>query len=209
MDKYGTALYDSLRKKTQVFSRRGPGPAEELHPGHDEPVEEGDLDRGSSTASSRWNDYLQQVQQIVDVLNSVSIGILLVLFLIIMVGILNTFRIIMYERIREIGTMRSMGMQRSEVRNLFLWEAVFLTLGGVVAGILIALLIMGGVSLWNFGLNSPLFIILKNGHMTFRLPFDRTLFDVVIVAALTLLAAYFPAKNAAKLDPAVALRTVK
>jgi putative ABC transport system permease protein len=208
MDKYGTALYESLRKKTQVFSRDAQG-------------QEKNFIKAMMSQSKKetWtgvkyrvltlNDYLQQVQQIVDVLNSVSVGILLVLFLIIMVGILNTFRIIMYERIREIGTMRSMGMQRREVKSLFLWEAVFLTLGGVAAGIILALLIMGGVSLWNFGLNSPLFIILKNGHMTFRLPFDRTLFDVLIVAALTLLAAYFPAKNAAKLDPAVALRTVK
>ena len=45
--------------------------------------------------------------------------------------------------------------------------------------------------------------------MTFRVPFLRTVFDVVIVAALTLAAAFFPARNAARLDPAVALRTVK
>jgi ABC-type antimicrobial peptide transport system permease subunit len=68
---------------------------------------------------------------------------------------------------------------------------------------------MGCVSLVNFGLDSPLFIILKNGHMTFSLPLLRTLANVVIVAALTLAAAYFPARNAAQLDPAVALRTVK
>jgi putative ABC transport system permease protein len=100
-------------------------------------------------------------------------------------------------------------MQREEVRGLFLFEATFLAVGGVLAGIIFALIIMGGVSLADFGLNSPLFIILKNGHMTFRVPFLRTVFDVVIVAALTLAAAFFPARNAARLDPAVALRTVK
>ena len=90
------------------------------------------------------NDMLQQVQQIVNVLNSASLVILIVLFLIIMVGITNTFRIIMYERIREIGTMRSIGMQREEVRGLFLFEATFLAVGGVLAGIILALIIMGG-----------------------------------------------------------------
>ena len=155
------------------------------------------------------NDYLQQVQQIVNVLNSASLVILLILFFIIMVGIMNTFRIIMYERIREIGTMRSIGMQRDEVRSLFLFEASFLAIGGVLAGIVIALVIMGGVSLHNFGLNSPLFIILKNGHMTFSVPPIATIVDVVVVVGLTLFAAFFPARNAARLDPAVALRTVK
>jgi putative ABC transport system permease protein len=152
---------------------------------------------------------LSQVQQIVNVLNSASLVILLILFLIIMVGIGNTFRIIMYERIREIGTMRSIGMQRGEVRSLFLYEAAFLAVGGVLTGIVLALVIMGVVSLVNFGINSPLFIILKNGHMTFNLPLARTIANVVIVTGLTLAAAFFPARNAARLDPAVALRTVK
>jgi putative ABC transport system permease protein len=152
---------------------------------------------------------LSQVQQIVNVLNSASLVILLVLFVIIMVGILNTFRIIMYERIREIGTMRSIGMQRGEVRTLFLCEASFLALGGVALGIALALAIMAAMSFVNFGLNSPLFIILKNGHMTFKLQFIRTAADILIVAALTLIAAFVPARKAAQLDPAVALRTVK
>ena len=64
--------------------------------------------------------------------------ILIVLFVIIMVGITNTFRIIMFERIKEIGTMRSMGMQRGEVRNLFLFEALFIALGGAIAGLALA-----------------------------------------------------------------------
>ena len=105
--------------------------------------------------------------------------------------------------------MRSIGMQRGEVRSLFLYEAAFLSIGGVLSGILLALIIMGVVSLINFGMNSALFIILKNGHMTFSLPLLRTIANIVIVTALTLAAAFFPARNAARLDPAVALRTVK
>ena len=105
--------------------------------------------------------------------------------------------------------MRSIGMQRGEVRSLFLFEAAFLAVGGVLSGILLALVVMGVVSVVDFGLNSPLFIILKNGHMTFSLPLVRTLANIVIVTGLTLAAAFLPARNAARLDPAVALRTVK
>jgi ABC-type lipoprotein release transport system permease subunit len=95
------------------------------------------------------------------------------------------------------------------VRNLFLSEALFLALGGALAGIVLAGIAMGIISLVNFGLNTPIFIILKNGHLTFRLEFWRTFLDVVIVAALTLVAAWLPARSAARLDPAVALRTTK
>ena len=143
MDKYGA---DPLRGPAQ----EGPG----LRPGHNAAQSENFV-RTMMTQSKKetWtgtkyrvftlNDMLSQVQQIVNVLNSASLVILLILFLIIMVGIRNTFRIIMYERIREIGTMRSIGMQRGEVRSLFLYEASFLSLGGVVAGLLLALLVMG------------------------------------------------------------------
>jgi putative ABC transport system permease protein len=208
MDKYGTALYETLRKKVQVFTH---DPAAKTENFVSAMMSQSKKETWTGTKYREYtlNDLLSQVQQIVNVLNSAALVILLILFFIIMVGIGNTFRIIMYERIREIGTMRSIGMQRGEVRSLFLYEAVFLAIGGVLIGMALALLAMGVVSLVNFGLNSPLFIILKNGHMTFRLEFLRTAFNILIVAGLTMAAAFIPARNAARLDPAVALRTVK
>lgn len=207
MDGYGAALRAALQKRVQVFEKTtstDENPIRAMMEGAKK-----ETWTGVKYRVFTLNDMLAQVQQIVNVLNTVSLVILLVLFLIIMVGITNTFRIIMYERIREIGTMRSMGMQRGEVRNLFLLEALFLALGGAVAGIVLAFLVLSGIGLVNFGLDTPLFLVLKNGHMTFTIEFVRTLVNVLIVAALTLLAAWVPARSAAKLDPAVALRTAK
>jgi putative ABC transport system permease protein len=207
MDKYGADLYTALKGKVQLFDRSSKTDENPVTAMMQQAKKESWT--GIKYRVFTLNDMLSQVQQIVNVLNVVSLVILIVLFVIIMVGISNTFRIIMFERIREIGTMRSMGMQRGEVKNLFLFEALFLALGGAVAGLILAGIVMGGLSLVNFGLNSPLFIILKNGHLSFRLEFWRNALDVVIVAVLTLIAAYVPARNAARLDPAVALRTVK
>ena len=155
------------------------------------------------------NDMLTQVQQIVGVLQGASSIILIVLFLIIMVGITNTFRMILYERIKEIGTMRALGMQRNEVRRLFLFEALFLALGGVLAGLIVAALVMGGLSLINWGMDTPMFLLLKNGHLSFRVPPAQLIGNIVLVSLLTLLAAFLPARKAAKLTPAQALRTSK
>jgi len=155
------------------------------------------------------NDMLSAVQQIVNVLNGVSLGVLLVLFLIIMVGILNTFRMTMYERIREIGTMRAIGMQRPQVRNLFLLEALFLSLAGAVVGLVAAALVMAVLSLFNLGMDTPMFMLLKKGHLSFRVPIGQAAGNIVIIAVLTLLAALIPARAAARLRPAQALRTTK
>lgn len=155
------------------------------------------------------NDMLAQVKQIVSALDSFSLIVLVVLFAIVMIGITNTFRMVIYERVREIGTMRAIGVQRGEVRSLFLYEAFFLALGGAVAGIVLALAAMGVLSLIDFGTDSPAFLIMRKGHLSFYLPPLRAFANIAIIALLTLLAAYFPARAAAKLQPAAALRTLK
>jgi putative ABC transport system permease protein len=155
------------------------------------------------------DDILSQAKQIVMALDTSSFIVLIVLFAIVMIGITNTFRMVMYERIREIGTMRAIGVQRGEIRSLFLYEAFFLALGGAVAGILLALGAMSILSLINFGMDSPAFLIMRNGHLSFFLPPMRAMGNITIIALLTLFAAYFPAKAAARMEPAIALRTMK
>ncbi len=155
------------------------------------------------------DDIMSQARQIVSALDTSSLVILVVLFFIIMVGITNTFRMVMYERIREIGTMRAVGVQRGEIRALFLYEALFLAIGGAVSGLVLSLILMGLLSLINFGMESPVFLLMKNGHFSFFVPPFRAIFNVGVIAILTLFAAFFPARNAARLEPAEALRTQK
>ena len=207
LDGYGAKFYDAVKAKAQVFDKSSNEDSNPVRAMMKQAKTESWV--GIKYRVFTLNDMLSQVQQIVSVLETSSLVILIVLFVIIMVGITNTFRIIMYERIREIGTMRSIGMQRGEVRNLFLYEALFLAVGGAIAGMLLSFLVMAGLSLINFGLDSPLFIILKNGHLTFKVEPIRAIANFLIVSLLTIVAAFFPARNAARLDPAVALRTVK
>lgn len=155
------------------------------------------------------NDTVSFIEDIVNVVNFISFIILLVLFLIIMVGISNTFRMIMFERIKEIGTMRALGMQQKQVKKLFLSEASFLSLGGTIAGWILAGIFMFCFSLINFGTDSVLSLFLKKGHFSFQFQLVSMLGHCALVLVLTVLAAHFPAKKAAKLPPAEALRTAK
>jgi putative ABC transport system permease protein len=155
------------------------------------------------------DDVLAQAKQIVVALDTASVAILIVLFAIVMIGISNSFRMAMYERIREIGTMRAVGVQRNEIRSMFLYEALFLALAGAVVGIILALVVMAILGLITFDPQSPVFLILKRGHLSFYLPPLRALGNIAIIAVLTLVAVYAPANAAAKMPPAEALRTVK
>lgn len=155
------------------------------------------------------NDMISQIEELVKVLNLVSTQILAVLFVIIMVGISNTFRMIMYERIKEIGAMRAFGVQRSDIRSLFLLEAGFLAVAGTVVGWIIASIVMGILSLFNFGTDTFFALLMKNGHLSFSVQVPQTAVNFLLVLILTLLAAFLPARKASRQEPAAALRTSK
>jgi putative ABC transport system permease protein len=153
-------------------------------------------------------DFLEPLNQVASTLNTVGLVVVLILFVIIMVGVTNTFRMVIHERTREIGTMRSLGLQRGGVRGLFLLEALLLSLGGAVTGLIAAFLVALVLSLINFGTDNQFFIILREGHLLFKVLPGQIAGNILIVGLLTLLAALLPAGRAAKMDPAHALRTI-
>jgi putative ABC transport system permease protein len=151
-------------------------------------------------------DFLEPLNQVASTLNTVGLVVVLILFVIIMVGVTNTFRMVIHERTREIGTMRSLGLQRGGVRGLFLLEALLLSVGGAVVGLAAAFIVALVLSLINFGMDNQFFIILREGHLLFKVLPAQIAGNIVIVGVLTLLAAMLPAGRAAKMDPAHALR---
>ncbi len=150
------------------------------------------------------NDIMEPVEAIVNVLNTIALGVFAILLTIIMVGITNTFRMIVLERTKEIGTMRALGMQQPMVRRIFLAEAGILGLLGGFAGLAFALLAMVGLSLWN--VTTPgLQFFLSQGSFSFRVSAGAVLLYLAIMLAICLSAAHWPAKSAAKLSPIKAL----
>ncbi len=209
IDESADIYYSALKKNVSLFDR-----ASESGDGEQNPVrammedaEEEDW-TGTRYRFYTLNDVLSEVDQIVDILNKAGFIILLILFGIIMVGITNTFRMIMYERVKEIGTMRSLGMQRNGIRSLFLLEALFLSLGGAAVGLLLSGIIISILSHIFWGFDSPLFILMKNGYLTFSLQPFQVLGHLGIIAFLTLLAAFFPTNKAARMNPVDALRSI-
>ena len=153
------------------------------------------------------NDVMEPLSQLVGILNTVSLAVFIILLLITMVGILNTFRMIMIERTREIGTMRSVGMQRGGVRNIFLLEALFVALAGTLAGLALAGIISAVFSLVRFSDAGLLAMFLRDSRMSIVLQAPQVIGSTLIIAALSLAAAFLPARKASRMDPAVALRT--
>ena len=165
-----------------------------------------DKDKSAKLVVIDLNDQLAALKGIFQTIRIAALLVLVILLAVIMVGLNNTYRIIVWERTREIGTMRALGMQRGAVSRLFLLEALFLALFGMAAGMALAVVVLGLISLFTFG-PSDFSIFLTKNHLIWAFDWGQLLTIVMLVAVLTLLAARAPARKAGKVEPAVALRT--
>jgi putative ABC transport system permease protein len=138
----------------------------------------------------------EQVSSINQVLNLVY-ALLFLAILIALIGIANTLALSIYERTRELGLLRAVGMTRSQVRSSVRWEAAIIALFGTVLGLAIAL---------SFGFS--VFLALKNeGFSKFSAAPGQLLVIVILSAIAGVVAAIFPARRAAKLDILKAIAT--
>ena len=140
------------------------------------------------------------------VLNIITISAVLVLFFIILLGVVNTLRMTIRERTREIGTVRAIGMQRAAVRNMFILETFFLTLFSAIVGVISGFVIMRLLSLITFHpQDNPLGMLLVNSHLYFLPTFTGVAGSVGLIIAIAVITAWFPARRAANMSPAQAL----
>lgn len=140
-------------------------------------------------------------------LNLITLAAVLILFFIIQVGVVNTLRMTIRERTREIGTIRAIGMQRGQVRAIFLLETFFLSVAACFAGILLAFAGMAALARLTFRAeDNPMSMLLVAGHPHFQPSILGTTAYLLLILAIAVATAWFPARRAANLHPADALR---
>ena len=108
------------------------------------------------------------------------------------IGIMNILLVSVTERTREIGLRMAIGARRLHVLLQFLAEAVFLSVTGGIAGIVMGVAFSLAISAI-FGWSAPISAAAIAGGFIFS-------------AAVGIFFGYYPARKAARLDPIEALR---
>ncbi|WP_419842237.1 ABC transporter permease [Candidatus Poriferisodalis sp.] len=110
--------------------------------------------------------------------------------LIALVGIVNTLTLSVFERIREIGLLRAVGMTRRQMRRMIRWEAAVVALYGAVIGV-----VLGGA----FGIATSLAIPDDIINMV-SVPVGQVVLFLVVSVLFGLFAALFPAFRASRMN---------
>ena len=124
-------------------------------------------------------------------------GLLALAIVIAFVGIVNTLALSVFERVREIGLLRAVGMGRRQVRSMVRWESVMIALLGVGLGLVIGVF-FGWLLVEALQDDFPLRFVLPTGQL---------LVAVVIAVLAGVLAGVLPARRAARVDVLRAITT--
>lgn len=148
-----------------------------------------------------WAD-LSPFASIVRMIDLLAVFIKIMLVSIVLISVLNVMVMVVYERIREIGTISAIGTPPRRILYLFLTEGLLLGLGGTALGTAISLAVIYVLNVWkitfDFGMQQGLVL---SPAISAR--------DVVTIAAMVvvmaLLASLQPAWKASRMDPVTAL----
>jgi len=141
------------------------------------------------------SDFYNQVHGMFDMIFGFIFSIVLT---VVVMSVANSMGMTVVERTREIGTLRAIGLKRSGVVRLFTMESMLLTLIGCVVGLLITLGVRWGINVAHISYTPP------NSASPVPLLVDmdtgRVAFTFVLMGVVGTLAAYMPARRAAKKD---------
>jgi putative ABC transport system permease protein len=146
-------------------------------------------DAPAGTTRTR-TEYIDSQAKQVDPLLNLVYGLLALSVVIAAIGIIITLLLSVYERRRELGLLRAIGMSRSQVRSSIRWEALIVTLLGAIEGVAVGL-----------GLGFAVVRALKSQGVTaFDFSASRLVVIFVVAIVLGMVAAILPARRATKVN---------
>jgi lipoprotein-releasing system permease protein len=140
--------------------------------------------------------------QLVSALNAQSVSTTLirsVVMVVVVLGIASVLVVSVVQKQREIGILRAMGSTRGQILRVFLLQGALVGAVGSVLGVVLAMGLLKGFSTFVKGADGqPLFSV--------SLPPDMALQVIALAFVAGILAAIAPARRAARMDPAQAIR---
>ena len=145
-----------------------------------------------------WNELSSFYNQVHGMFNMIFGFIFLIVLTVVVMSVANSMGMTVVERTREIGTLRSIGLRRAGVVRMFTMESLLLTLIGCASGLLITVLVRYGINVADISYTPPNSV--SPTPLLIDLDVRRIVFTFVLMGLVATLAAYMPARRAAKMQ---------
>ncbi len=157
-----------------------------------------------------WSEISPETKLMIDTTDSYSNIFIIIIMLALSFGIINTMLMAVLERSKELGMLLAVGMNRLKVFGMILTETIFLTVTGMIPGVLLSWIIVqvyrgkgidissiGGMTMSEFGFSPVIYP---------DFPWEKMPDELVIVTGAALLSSLIPAIKAIRLKPVEALQ---
>lgn len=160
---------------------------------------------GQKLDLTTWDEEMSFLMWTITTLDGLTGILTAILLVIIVIGIMNTLWIAIRERTREIGTLRAIGMQRGSVMWMFLFEAMLLGLISTSLGATLGILISTALNAMHIVVPTAVRVFLMSDTLTLVVKAQSVISSILVISAVCTLAAFYPARRAAKLQPVTAM----
>ncbi len=159
----------------------------------------------------QWFEIMPELNYLTETMDNYMYIFIIIILLALGFGIVNTMLMVVLERVKELGMLMAVGMNRRKVFSMIMLETVYLSIIGGVAGIIVGTL--AATYFHQHGLNlSGLYgkglsaLGYASTIYTAVLP-DMIIMTAILVIITGVISSVYPALKALRLNPADAIRT--
>ncbi len=135
-------------------------------------------------------EYRASITEQINQLLGLIFVLLFLAVIIALIGIANSLALSIYERTRELGLLRAVGMTRRQVRSAVRWESVIISILGTLTGLAVSLFFSWAIFQ----------AIKESGFEVLSIPVGQLALIVVVAGFAGVVAAIGPARRASRLD---------
>ncbi|MEN6499634.1 MAG: FtsX-like permease family protein [Rectinema sp.] len=165
------------------------------------------VEEGIQAVAGNWQTASGPYGQSVDVVRIIFAVAIIILSIVAIIIIMNTFLISVIERTSEIGTMRAIGAGKGFVQRMFAAEAVILAIVSASIGAGLGLLITALLRALHIEATNPFFLVLFGGtYMNPVATAGNVLTAILVMILVGFIAHLYPVSLALKIQPVQAMQ---